>query len=307
VARKPSDLDDDAPAPAPRTSGKAVWSLVLGILSLGCLFITGLPAIILGILGIRDVSRGDGNVKGQGMAITGIIMGVIGSLVCPLTLIPVMIGLLLPAVQKVREAAARMTVQNNMRQIGLGLHMYHDTNNKFPDPAIRDKSGKPLLSWRVAILPYIEQEGLYRQFKLDEPWDSPHNKPLLNQMPKTYGHPAATDVDPTKTYFQLPVGKKTMFPPGRQLSFAEIVDGSSNTIMLVEAATPVPWTKPEDFVVEENAPLPALGGQFPRQFLVILADGSPLVVDKSISEKSLRDVFGVDDALPPDPMLFKRP
>src|SRR5262249_51556565 len=98
-------------------------------------------------------------------------------------------GLLIPAVQKTREAASRMQNQNNLKEMALAMHNYHDVNGKFPPAAICDKQGKPLLSWRVAILPYVEQDNLYKQFKLDEPWDSEHNKKLIAQMPKVYALP----------------------------------------------------------------------------------------------------------------------
>ena len=89
------------------------------------------------------------------------------------------------AVTSVQSAAERANSSNNLKQIGLGMHNYHDQNNKLPPPYLKTKDGKPGLSWRV-ILPYIEQDFLYRQFKLDEPWDSPKNLALLNQMPQTY-------------------------------------------------------------------------------------------------------------------------
>ena len=96
----------------------------------------------------------------------------------------VLVALLLPAVQSAREAARRAQCVNNLKQIGLAMHNYHDANGHFPR-AVVGKDGKRLLSWRVAILPYIEQQGLYNKFKLDEPWDSPHNKALINEMPTT--------------------------------------------------------------------------------------------------------------------------
>ncbi len=93
---------------------------------------------------------------------------------------------LLDGVRKVRGAASRTQSQNNLKQIGLAMHNYHATNNMLPPHATYDKNGKPLLSWRVFILPYIEQQDLYKQFHLDEPWDSEHNKKLLAKMPVIY-------------------------------------------------------------------------------------------------------------------------
>src|SRR5262249_54155708 len=93
-------------------------------------------------------------------------------------------GLLMPAVQKVRMAAGNAQGQNNLKQIALAMHNYNDAyNGKLPAHAIYSKDGKkPLLSWRVAILPFIEQDNLYQQFHLDEPWDSEHNKKLIPML-----------------------------------------------------------------------------------------------------------------------------
>ena len=99
---------------------------------------------------------------------------------------------LLPAVQSSREAARRAQCVNNLKQIALAMHNYHSANNAFPQTRDLDEKGKPLLSWRVAILPYIEQQELYNKFKLDEPWDSPHNKALLKEMPPIYRCPSRT-------------------------------------------------------------------------------------------------------------------
>ena len=87
-----------------------------------------------------------------------------------IAIIGVLIGLLLAAVQRVREAANQTACRNNLKQIGLAMHNYHSVNNAFPMPAIVDKDGKPLLSWRVAILPFIERGELYNKFHTDEPW-----------------------------------------------------------------------------------------------------------------------------------------
>ena len=119
----------------------------------------------------------------------------------------VLVALLLPAVQSAREAARRAQCVNNLKQIGLAMHNYQSANNAFPRPAITDKDGKPLLSWRVAILPYIEQQELYNKFKLDEPWDSPHNKALIKEMPPIYVCPSRANVEPGTTTYRVFVGQ----------------------------------------------------------------------------------------------------
>ncbi len=170
---RPGGDRDDRPR-APTTSGKAITSVILGVLSLLlCSVFTGLPAAI--IPGCprpaHDIGRGQGRVGGKGLAITGIVTGAL-SFLC----LPVMIGLLLPAVQRVREAAARIQDANNLKQISLAMHDYNFANGSFP-PAATSATPREsrYLSRRVAILPYIEQERpLCNQFKMDEPWDGPN-------------------------------------------------------------------------------------------------------------------------------------
>src|SRR6185295_2767398 len=118
-----------------------------------------------------------------------------------------------PRVANVPNAA-----MNNLKIIGLAMHNYHDTNQRFPAAAIYDKQGKPLLSWRVAILPYLNQKQLYESFHLDEPWDSEHNRKLIPRMPAEYA--AAGAMPPPgakpapalgKTRYVLPTGKIALF------------------------------------------------------------------------------------------------
>ena len=138
--------------PPTRMSGKAIASFVLGLCSFVTCILTGVPALLLGIFALNDINNPKKRVTGQGFAITGIVMGSLS-----LLLIPVMIALLLPAVQAAREAARRAMCVNNLKQIGLAMHNYHERHGASPRPAIYDANGKPLLSWRVLILPYLEQ------------------------------------------------------------------------------------------------------------------------------------------------------
>ena len=126
-----------------------------------------------------------------------------------IAIIAILIGLLLPAVQKVREAAARTQSLNNLHQIGIALHAYHDTSRGLPTAAIYSQDGRPLLSWRVSILPFVKQNDLYQKFKLDEPWDGPNNRKLLEMMPEIYVVPGA-EAPPGHTYYQAMVGPQTL-------------------------------------------------------------------------------------------------
>lgn len=216
--------------------------------------------------------------------------------------VPVMMGMLLPAVQKVREAAARTQSMNNLRQIGVAMFNYESATNSFPATAICDKAGKPLLSWRVAILPYIEQQALYEQFKLDEPWDSEHNKKLIPMMPKTYATPRATAL-PGYTFYKMFSGPETLCDVNRAGKISSVTDGLSNTILTIEGGDAVPWTKPEDIVYDSKKPLPKLGLPGVDVICVAMADGSVRALNlKTLTERTLRAAITANagDFLGPD-------
>ncbi|TWT76418.1 hypothetical protein CA13_69120 [Planctomycetes bacterium CA13] len=195
----------------------------------------------------------------------------------------VLVALLLPAVQASREAARRMSASNGLKQIGLALHNHHSAYRSLPDRAIRDADGKPLLSWRVAILPFLEANELYDQFHLDEPWDSPHNRTLIPLMPKTFVDPSAP-LAPGMTVFQLPVGTEVFFPEEGTRKFRDVIDGLSTTIMVIEANRDqaVEWTKPQDVQVDLDNPLPQFGNSHPGGCHVLFGDGAVKFISSSI-------------------------
>lgn len=203
--------------------------------------------------------------------------------------IGVMAGLLLPAVQASREAARRMSASNNLKQIMIAMHNYHDANGHLPAPAITDANGKPLLSWRVALLPYLEQQALYEQFRLDEPWDSDHNMPLSQTLPSVYVDPSVP-LSPGYTVFHAAVGDGLALMPGDQNKFANFTDGLSNTIMIYESSRDesVPWSKPADAEIDLNAPLATMGNTHPGGFQVGIADGSVRFITKNIDPNMLK-------------------
>jgi RNA polymerase sigma factor (sigma-70 family) len=178
---------------------------------------------------------------------------------------------------------------NNLKMIALAMHNFAQKSeeSRFPPAAIR-KNGKSLLSWRVAILPYLDQQALFDKFHLDEPWNSPHNKTLLNQMPEIYAPVVRTDEPRGSTYYQVFTGAGALFEGERGSRIADIPDGTSNTFMIVEAGSPVPWTKPEDVSYDKEKPLPKLGRQFSDGFFVACADGSVRVIPYGIDPDKLR-------------------
>jgi hypothetical protein len=302
VRQGPAATDEAAPAGPAVTSGKATVSLVLGVLSFCALLLAGIPAVLFGFLALNDVKKGRGRVKGKGLAITGLVLGLVNTLA---TCACVPLGFLLwPAVQSVTEASARAQSQNNLKQISLAMLNYHDVNNRFPPaglPAPGAPGGKPALSWRVAILPYIEEGQLYNEFHLNEPWDSPHNLKLLPRIPKTYLLPGEEGGPNGLTKYQVFVGPRTIFEEGQRISIPHIVDGATNTLLVVEAANGVPWTKPEDLRFDPNGPLPPLGGRFRKGFTAAFADGHTALIPKDTPEKTLKALItrNGDEVVPP--------
>jgi hypothetical protein len=218
---------------------------------------------------------------------------------------PVTIALILPAVQAAREAARRTESVNNLRQIGLALHTYHDVYRGFPAAYNTDKDGKPLLSWRVHILPFIEETNLYERFHFDEPWDSEHNRQLIAHMPKAYQAPGS-NAGPGKTNYLGAFGKTATFvapkdadkgqKSPRGTSMAEMRDGTSNTIIAVEVSDPaaVIWTKPDDFQPDDENPLKGLVGLRSGGFNALLGDGSVRFISQTVDAKLLKALFTRD-------------
>ena len=182
------------PATPTSSSGKAIASLILGLLSFCALIFTGIPAIILGFMALSDIKKSGGRVVGQFPAIAGLVLGFL-SLVTTLTVGLILPAMLLPAMQQARDAARGSVSRNNLKDIGVALHNHHAAINAFPMAGSEQNSASAAkgsqLSWRVHILPYLNHNDLYQQFHMDEPWDSPHNKSLIDQMPAVFQSPAS--------------------------------------------------------------------------------------------------------------------
>ncbi|HEX3148005.1 MAG TPA: sigma-70 family RNA polymerase sigma factor [Gemmataceae bacterium] len=252
------------------------------------------------------------------------------------------------AVERNADYAQRQRSLKNLRAIMLAMHNYHDANGKFPTD-ITDKTGKPLLSWRVELLPYMEQDNFAKMFNRNEPWDSEHNLKLLSQMPDVF-HVGFEPKEATHTYYQRfaiagglwggsgdegggaggPSGAATPgssgpgsstggapTPPGPMggvgsgpppapaapastaprfpLRMTEITDGTSNTLGLIEAGPPVPWTKPADIVYDAKKPLPPMTGPFANVRNAATLDGATHPLKLNIDEKTTRHLIEPND------------
>jgi hypothetical protein len=192
-----------------------------------------------------------------------------------------------------RAAAGRAKDQNNLKQIGLALHNYHDTYQGFPPAALVDRRGKPMLSWRVMILPFVEQDQLYKQFRLDEPWDSEHNKKVFesNPMPDVFALPGVAKEGEKLTHYQAFVGNGAIFDPIQTCKIQSITDGTSNTLMVATAAKGVPWTKPDDIPFDTKADPRTLMHMADGGCSVAFADGSVRYLSKTIDPEILKAVI----------------
>jgi hypothetical protein len=197
------------------------------------------------------------------------------------------------------ENRARLPVEYRHRLLS-AAHLDFDVRTRLGNPQLTTEQlarangqyqGKrlPLLSWRVALLPHIKEAKLYREFKLDEPWDSEHNNKLIAKMPKVYAPVRGKTREPGMTYYQVFVGKDAPFNGTIMPKFpVRFQDGTSWTFLIVEAGEPVPWTKPQDIVYDAGKPLPRLGGLFPDGFHVGMADGSAHFVPRDVDERTIR-------------------
>ncbi len=258
-----------------------------------------LPALIglaLGVIAFWHIGQYPDELHGRGTALTGILAGCLSLLLLgPLALVLTQWH---SAQTPTRLEQAKSADQANLKKIALALLDFSDRHGRLPQAAaFRTPDGEPGLSWRVAILPYLRLDDLYKQFRLDEPWNSPHNRKLLTAIPDVYRMPNQPIDERGTTYYQVFVGKNTMFeppdPPGDGsprlgLRLVDATDGSSNTLLVTTARMGVPWTQPVDLEFHPIRPLPPLSDRHPDGFNACFADGNVHWLPRDIMEQTLR-------------------
>lgn len=219
--------------------------------------------------------------------------------------LPITMAMMLPAIQASRSAARRTQGANNLRQIGLAMHNFEATFNSLPAAYSIDDEGEPLLSWRVHLLPFLQEAALYDEFKLDEPWDSEHNRKLIERMPPVFAA-VGSELEEGKTNYVAVRGDRAIFavpnadqagrttPAG--IGFRHILDGTSNTIAVVEASDErgVIWTKPDDLPYDERDPMAGLVGLYPEGFQALFTDGSVRFIPAHLAAEILNALFTRD-------------
>ena len=192
-----------------------------------------------------------------------------------------------------------MQCQNNLKQVALAMHNYHDTYRTFPPAYIADEDGKPIRSWRVLVLPIVEQMALHDQYDFNVPWDAPENQSAANAVIPGYACPSdpASSAARTDTSYVLVTGKGTMFEVGKQPTFREILDGTANTVMAVEVrGSGINWSEPKDLDIEAFVAMFGPNGTgrnaspHPGGMNAAFADGSVRFLPFSMSPQDARGV-----------------
>lgn len=296
-------MDAAHPSPEgdqPRTSRLAIASIVLGVLSLGLSVFTSIPGLICGIRGFNRITASEAGapgprLSGRGLALAGIILNALTTIVTP-----VLFGLLLPAIMAARSAALRQT--SELKQVSFAMQMAVDAWGDYPVDVL-DADGKPLLSWRVAILPFLGDEGkqLFDEFRLDEPWDSDHNKALIPRMPAVYAA-AGTVASQGLTGVMQPAGPGSFGQPEATLRFDDatfavvhpksVTDGLSNTVFLMcIPGVQIPWTQPTDWADDPTKLFALLRQDGVLSFVVATADCAVHTLGTDLPDDNVTAIF----------------
>lgn len=231
--------------------------------------------------------------KRANVSLVVILIALVAAVPIMLACAGILIALLLPAFSISREAARRTACANNLRQIGLALQNYHSAHGCFPPAFLADDEGRPMHSWRVLILPYLDHKWLYDQYDFDEPWDGPANLALADLMPDVYRCPS--DIGPgdaPETSYAMVVGPGTISDGPTPSRISQIRDGLAGTLMVVEVAgSHINWLEPRDCRIEELAS-PGADGEGPG-----ICSGHPDVVNVLFCDGSVR---AISDWLDPE-------
>ena len=207
--------------------------------------------------------------------------------------------LIAPSIRLARQKSKESSRLQRLRNLSLAMHNYESAYGNFPPAASVDEAGKPLLSWRVHVLPFLGQMNLYKQFRLDEPWNSENNLPLVTKMPSFFADTnlnARSDNKQGRTVFQLPVGDGLLFNGPAETKFGGLKDGSSNTLMIVAVARKQAsiWTKPDDWRVDFSRPIEGLQEDGRTSVEAAAFDGSTHRIPISVAAEVLKALLTPD-------------
>jgi hypothetical protein len=239
------------------------------------------------------VTGGAAAAAGGGIA-AAIIIGLVAVVGVVVVCGGIMVALLLPAVQQARSAARRMQSSNNLKQIMLAVHTYHDVYNQLPPAIVKDADGKPLYSGMVLLLPFMEHQHIANQFDLSKPWDAPENLHLSQMNLPIFMNPSAVPGNSGKSDYLFVGGPQSLLGVDGRRSFVDCKDGTSNTMVLVEVkehtrswAAPDVWTPDQPFD-SDTAQVVNVG----------MADGSVHAVSKSTPPQQIQKLANPADGQP---------
>jgi len=274
----------------PKMSGKAIACLIGGCLSFCFSLAAAIPSLLIGRSALKEIGQSQRRLSGKGLAVAGMLLALLGVAAN----LAGTIVFVFPAVEAARNAAGIAVTSSNLRQIAIGMHNYHDNYKSLPLAGSNDKRLGIGLSWRVRILPHIEQRPLYDRFDLDRPWDSPHNKALIAEMPPIFKAPGFTRNDGKTVYLGVAGAapgktrdwreRTTAFDhSGLGKNYGDFLDGMSNAILIVEAdpTEAVIWTKPDDWEFDPQSPRHGLGSLRKFGFVAAFGDGKVGIVPNS--------------------------
>jgi hypothetical protein len=213
---------------------------------------------------------------------------------------------ILPTRRCAREAARRMQCINHLKQIGLALQNYHNNYHSLPPAYVADTDGKPMHSWRVLVLPYLEQAALYKKYSFNEPWNGPNNVKLHNEVVRVFCCPSRTGQQPnTETSYVVVTGQGTAWPAVKPISLASITDRFSDTILVTEVANSgIHWMEPRDLDIAQlpmavNPPGgKGISSPHPNVALALFADGHIVALAKNTPAETIRRLLTIADGEP---------
>jgi type II secretory pathway pseudopilin PulG len=251
-----------------------------------------------------DSPSSQGSTKRKGFRFVELLVVIV--------IIFILLGLLLPATRTAGEAARRMECTNNLKQLALALQNYEITYGSLPPAYLAAADGTPMHSWRVLLLPFIEQQALYEKYRFDEPWDGPNNRHLAKQMPSVYRCPsfnyepesAQSEGDQWYTQYVVISDYNSSFPPSGVVSTSKIQDGASNTLLVAELSSEcVPWMAPRDIDVAGFARMYRVRSKGTKQheggLHIALGDGSVIFLSESTESATLEGLITVSGSEPP--------
>jgi hypothetical protein len=213
-----------------------------------------------------------------------------------LFIVGILVALLLPALQVARYAARQAQSQNNLKQIALGMLNYEAKYGTLPPAYTVDENGRPMHSWRVLILPYVEQNGLYSAYRMDEPWDGPNNSQLHAVIPPCYVDPSSISDGMGYTSYVVITGENTLFPGAESVSLGEVTDGASRTLLAVPTSeSDIVWCEPRDLEFDSMSykigDIGGISSDGSGPVPVVFLDGSTRKLHPELSEAEVQSMI----------------